>query len=192
MSMSSNGNNGIMDSLRVKRLSEKATLPTRGSPLSAGYDLASAEEKVIAPGQRAVVKTDLSIACPEGTYARIAPRSGLTVKKGIHVGAGVVDADYRGPVGVVLFNLGQEDFSIQVGDRIAQMILEEIKMVPVVDVGESDLDATERGSGGFGSTGVSGGPANKEPAEKKQRTVSPNTTLPDPAKTAPTSSEETN
>ena len=165
------------ESLRVKKLSEKATLPTRGSPLSAGYDLSSAEDKVIAPGARAIVKTDLSIACPEGTYGRVAPRSGLTVKKGIHVGAGVIDADYRGPVGVVLFNLGQEDFTIKEGDRIAQLILEEVKMVPVVDVGEADLDVTERGAGGFGSTGVSSN-LDKEPVEKKQRTVSP--ALPDP------------
>jgi dUTP pyrophosphatase len=149
-----NINNNMTECLRVKRLSDQATLPTRGSPLSAGLDLSSAEAKVIPPGGRAVVKTDLSIACPPGTYARVAPRSGLAVKHGIDVGAGVVDADYRGPLGVVLFNLGQEDFTIQVGDRIAQLILEEIKMVPVVDVGEGDLDATERGAGGFGSTGV--------------------------------------
>ena len=177
-----------MESLRVKRLSDKATIPTRGSPLSAGFDLSSAEEKTIAPGARAVVKTDLSIACPEGTYGRIAPRSGLTVKNGIHVGAGVVDADYRGPVGVVLFNFGEVEFSIKVGDRIAQLILEEVKMVPVVDVGDGDLDVTERGAGGFGSTGVSK-TVDKEPVEKKARTVSPNLTLPDPPAGNSTSTE---
>ena len=113
--------------------------------------------------------TDLSIACPPGTYGRVAPRSGLTVKNGIHVGAGVIDADYRGPVGVVLFNLGQEDFVIQVGDRIAQLILEKVCIATVEEVDE--LDSTVRGSGGFGSTGIS-------EILKKQRTISPNN-LPD-------------
>mmetsp|Transcript_25267 Transcript_25267/g.38798 ORF Transcript_25267/g.38798 Transcript_25267/m.38798 type:complete len:195 (+) Transcript_25267:211-795(+) len=148
--------------LLVKRLSTNAVIPTRGSDLSAGYDLSAAKAMTIAPGDRAVVPTDLSIACPAGTYGRVAPRSGLTVKKGIHVGAGVIDADYRGAVGVVLFNLGKEDFEIQPGDRIAQLVLEQVLMVPVVEV--EDLDKTVRGSGGFGSTGV---------ANKKQRTVSP-------------------
>ena len=149
--------------LRVKKLSAVATIPSRGSEWSAGYDLSSAKAMTIAPGERAIVPTDLSIACPAGTYGRIAPRSGLTVKKGIHVGAGVVDADYRGPVGVVLFNLGDKDFEINVGDRVAQLILEQIMMAPVEEVEE--LEETVRGSGGFGSTGVA--------SNKKQRTISP-------------------
>ena len=127
-------------------------MPQRGSPLSAGFDLASAENTVIKAGQRGIVKTDLSIACPAGTYARIAPRSGLAVKKFIDVGAGVVDADYRGPVGVVLFNFGAEDFVVEQGDRVAQLILEEICMADAVEV--ELLTDTERGEGGFGSTGV--------------------------------------
>merc|ERR1711862_510068 len=117
---------------------------------------------VVPSQQRRVVKTDLSIACPKGTYGRIAPRSGLAVKHGIDVGAGVVDADYRGPVGVVLFNFGDKDFTIEIGDRIAQLILEKICAdVEIVQV-EGELDDTKRGSGGFGSTGV-----------KKQRTDEP-------------------
>eukprot|EP00978_Attheya_sp_CCMP212_P014870 scaffold38130_cov63-Attheya_sp.AAC.4 len=151
--------------LQVKRLSENAVMPSRGSPFSAGFDLSSAEAKVIKAGARGVVKTDLSIACPAGTYARIAPRSGLAVKKGIDCGAGVVDADYRGPVGVVLFNFGEEDFVVEIGDRIAQLILEKVNMAPAVEVEE--LSETERGAGGFGSTGISG------EANKKQRTVTP-------------------
>ena len=124
--------------------------------------------QVIPAGGRGVVKTDISIACPAGTYARIAPRSGLAVKKGIDVGAGVVDADYRGNVGVVLFNFGTEDFTVDVGDRIAQLILEKVNMAPVVEVEE--LTETERGAGGFGSTGVKESDA---PQAKKQRTISP-------------------
>lgn len=104
-------------------------------------------------GDKAMVPTDLSIACPPGTYARIAPRSGLAVKNFIDVGAGVVDEDYRGPLNVVLFNFGKQDFVIKKGDRIAQLILEKIAMAEVLETEE--LDETVRGAGGFGSTGVS-------------------------------------
>lgn len=100
------------------------------------------------------MKTGLSIACPTGTYGRVAPRSGLAVKKFIDVGAGVIDADYRGEVGVVLFNFGVEDFFVTTGDRVAQLVLEQVCMVPAVEVEE--LSDTERGAGGFGSTGISG------------------------------------
>jgi dUTP pyrophosphatase len=154
----------FQESLRVKRLSDKAVLPTRGSEWSAGYDLSSAKALSIPPGGRAIVPTDLSIACPAGTYGRVAPRSGLTVKHGIHVGAGVIDADYRGPVGVVLFNLGDNEFHIQPGDRVAQLVLEQIMIVPVEEV--EALEETVRGSGGFGSTGIAA-------ANKKQRTITP-------------------
>ena len=152
MTMKLSSQNSRPPVLEVKRLSDNATIPTRGSPLSAGYDLASAEHTVIKAGSKGIVKTDLSIACPEGTYARIAPRSGLAVKKFIDVGAGVVDADYRGPVGVVLFNFGNEDFVVEKGDRVAQLILEKVSMAEAVETAE--LTDTERGAGGFGSTGV--------------------------------------
>ncbi|XP_011024411.1 PREDICTED: deoxyuridine 5'-triphosphate nucleotidohydrolase [Populus euphratica] len=138
--------------LRVKKLSENAVLPSRGSPLSAGYDLSSASKAKVPARGKALIPTDLSIAIPEGTYARIAPRSGLTWKHSIDVGAGVIDADYRGPVGVILFNHSDLDFEVKVGDRIAQLIIEKIVTPNVMEV--EDLDATVRGAGGFGSTGV--------------------------------------
>ncbi|KAL0017198.1 hypothetical protein SO802_004267 [Lithocarpus litseifolius] len=138
--------------LRVKKLSEKAVLPSRGSPLSAGYDLSSATETKVPARGKAFVPTDLSIAIPEGTYARVAPRSGLAWKHSIDVGAGVIDADYRGPVGVILFNHSDVDFKVKVGDRIAQLIIEKIMIPDVIEV--EDLDATVRGEGGFGSTGI--------------------------------------
>lgn len=138
--------------LRVKKLSEHATVPARASPHAAGYDLASAEDTVIPQRGKGLAKTDLAIAVPPGTYGRVAPRSGLALKKGIDVGAGVIDADYRGNVGVVLFNHGDEPFEIKRGDRIAQLILERI-VTPDVELVD-DLDATERGAGGFGSTGT--------------------------------------
>ena len=103
------------------------------------------------------MKTDLRIACPPGTYVRIAPRSGLAYKFGIDVGAGVIDADYRGPVGVILFNFGTDEFTIKRGDRIAQAILEQI-CIPsaIIDVPIDDElpNVGTRGDNGFGSTGI--------------------------------------
>ncbi|KAH3687869.1 hypothetical protein WICPIJ_001162 [Wickerhamomyces pijperi] len=144
------------ETLKIFKRSPLATTPTKGSPLSAGYDLyASAEALIPAKGQ-GLVSTDLTIICPIGTYGRVAPRSGLAVKNGISTGAGVVDADYRGEVKVVLFNHSDKDFSVVKGDRIAQLVLEKIVNAEVVELSEEELNKegeTERGSGGFGSTG---------------------------------------
>lgn len=101
----------------------------------------------------AQIKTDISISFPHGLYARVAPRSGLAWKNSIDVGAGVIDVDYRGTVGVILFNHSDVEFKIAAGDRVAQLILEHIYTPEVVEV--EDLDETERNAGGFGSTGVS-------------------------------------
>ncbi|CAL5225468.1 g8289 [Coccomyxa viridis] len=141
-----------ISTIRVKRLTPDAVLPKRGSAKAAGYDLASAQDTYVPARGKAVVKTGLSIAIPAETYARIAPRSGLAVKHFIDTGAGVVDEDYRGEVGVVLFNHSDVDFQVKKGDRIAQLILERIMTPEVEEV--DDLDATVRGSGGYGSTGV--------------------------------------
>jgi dUTP pyrophosphatase len=139
-------------SLLVKVLNVNAKIPNRGSDKAAGYDLSSAEETIIPPRGRKMVKTGIIISIPTGHYGRIAPRSGLTLKNGIDVGAGVIDEDYRGEVCVILFNHSDENFLINIGDRIAQLILEKIS-TPDVEVVNS-LDSTERGNGGFGSTGV--------------------------------------
>ncbi|KAK4283666.1 hypothetical protein QN277_000593 [Acacia crassicarpa] len=122
------------------------------SALSAGYDLSSAVETKVPARGKALVATDLSIAIPEGTYVHIAPHSEITLKHSIDVGAGVIDADYRGPIGVILFNHSNADFEVKVGDRIAQLIIERIVALEVEEV--ADLDSTARGEGGFGSTGV--------------------------------------
>uniref|UniRef100_A0A6S8H8H7 Deoxyuridine 5'-triphosphate nucleotidohydrolase n=1 Tax=Dunaliella tertiolecta TaxID=3047 RepID=A0A6S8H8H7_DUNTE len=140
-----------MDTLLVKKLSEFAVLPKRGSAGAAGYDLASAHECVVPARGRLVVPTDLSIKLPSGTYGRVAPRSGLAVKHFIDTGAGVVDEDYRGPLGVVLFNHSDADFKVNRGDRVAQLIIEKIATPEVQEV--ENLDDTARGSGGYGSTG---------------------------------------
>jgi dUTP pyrophosphatase len=154
----------------VKRLRPEASLPARGSSLAAGFDLASAEAVTVPKAGKAIVKTGLSLAVPKGTYARLAPRSGLAAKKMIDVGAGVVDSDYRGEVGVVLFNHGHEDFVVEAGDRIAQLVVEKVTMCGCKEV--ESLDQTARGSGGFGSTGVSVAKAaevSEVPETKKQR-----------------------
>ncbi|XP_018426552.1 PREDICTED: deoxyuridine 5'-triphosphate nucleotidohydrolase, mitochondrial [Nanorana parkeri] len=137
--------------LRFAKLSENAYTPTRGSARAAGYDLYSAYEYVIGPHDKAIVKTDIQICVPRGCYGRVAPRSGLAAKHFIDVGAGVIDEDYRGNVGVVLFNFGNESFKVNKGDRVAQLICESILYPDLEEV--KTLDETERGAGGFGSTG---------------------------------------
>ncbi|XP_061819890.1 deoxyuridine 5'-triphosphate nucleotidohydrolase, mitochondrial isoform X2 [Nerophis lumbriciformis] len=137
--------------LRFAKLSEHATAPSRGSAKAAGYDLYSAYDYSIGPLDKAIVKTDIQIAVPHGCYGRVAPRSGLAAKHFIDVGAGVVDEDYRGNVGVVLFNFGKETFEVKKGDRVAQLVCERICYPDLVEL--KTLDDTERGAGGFGSTG---------------------------------------
>ncbi len=137
--------------LKVMRLSDKARLPTRGSPFSAGMDLYSTVNLIIDPGKNAVVSTDIAIITPPGTYGRVAPRSGLATNHGINVGAGVIDIDYRGPLYVVLFNHSSVPFCICCGDRVAQLICEKIVYPTVEEV--TTLDCTTREKNGFGSSG---------------------------------------
>ena len=150
--------------LKVQKLSNNVALPKRSTAGATGYDLSAAHDCTIPASGKGLVKTGLAISFPTGLYARIAPRSGLALKKFIDVGAGVVDADYCGEVGVVLFNHGDQDFQVTMGDRIAQLILERIDTPPVQEV--QDLAGTVRGSGRFGSTGIG--------LEKKNDTGCPN------------------
>jgi dUTP pyrophosphatase len=112
--------------LQVKLLSPSAKTPTRGSPHAAGYDLYAAKEATVPRRGKVLVDLDISIAVPAGTYGRIAPRSGLASKHSIDTGAGVIDADYRGPVKVLLFNFSDDDFVVAVGERVAQLIVERV------------------------------------------------------------------
>lgn len=137
--------------MNVLLLDKHATVPVRSSSEAAGYDVCSIDDGYIDPGDRLLVRTGIALQVPIGTYGRIAPRSGLAVKYGIHVGAGVIDRDYRGEIRVLLCNLGRERFEFKRGDRIAQMVLEKIETPEVYTV--ESLDETSRGSGGFGSTG---------------------------------------
>ena len=138
--------------LRFAKLTQNAFAPHKGSKMAAGFDLRSAYEYKIPPRGKLVAKTDLAVSLPAGTYGRIAPRSGLAAKRHIDVGAGVVDADYTGNVGVVLFNHADEEFAIEKGDRIAQLICEKVAYPDLEEV--DSVEDTERGQGGFGSTGV--------------------------------------
>ena len=137
--------------LCFKKLSINATTPLRGSRHAAGFDLFSAESKQISPQSHAIVNTDIAIQLLPGTYGRIAPRSGLAAKHFIDVGVGVLDQDFRGSVAVILFNHNTEPFHVNIGDRIAQLIVEKICTPKLLEVEE--LDETERGVGSFGSTG---------------------------------------
>ena len=128
-------------------------LPTRQTPQSAGLDLHAKISTTIKPGERTLMPTGIRAALPFGFEAQIRPRSGLALKHGITVlnTPGTIDADYRGEIGVVLINLGSEDFTIQRGDRIAQMVIVKVEMANFTEVDE--LPDTRRGEGGYGSTG---------------------------------------
>ncbi|MFN2557256.1 MAG: dUTP diphosphatase [Nitriliruptorales bacterium] len=140
--------------LPVKRLDASVRLPSYAHPGDAGLDLYAAEEVGFAPGHRAAVRTGLALAIPEGWVGLVHPRSGLALQQGLTVlnAPGTIDAGYRGELKVLLVNLGAERVTISPGARIAQLLLQRVGRAHVV---ESDrLEETERGSGGFGSTGL--------------------------------------
>ena len=134
----------------------KHLVPHYETSASAGMDLRAHinEPITLKPLERAIIKTGLFIALPVGYEAQVRPRSGLAAKNGITVlnAPGTIDADYRGEIGVILVNLSNEDFIINDGERIAQLVIAQYKQATWVEV--DILDKTERGSGGFGSTGV--------------------------------------
>ncbi|XP_045454700.1 deoxyuridine 5'-triphosphate nucleotidohydrolase [Melitaea cinxia] len=138
--------------LKFTRLTENAFAPVKGSERAAGFDLKSAYEYIVPARGKELVKTDLQIELPHGCYGRVAPRSGLAVKNFIDVGAGVIDEDYRGNVGIVLFNHSDQDFVVKKGDRIAQLICEVIYYPELLEV--DSLTETKRANDGFGSTGT--------------------------------------
>jgi dUTP pyrophosphatase len=146
-----------MTTISVRRLPHNADLPLPAyeTPLSAGMDLRAAvtEPLTLAPGARALVPTGLAMALPAGFEAQIRPRSGLALKHGVTClnTPGTIDADYRGELQVLLINLGAEPFTIQRGERIAQMIVAPVTQATWALV--ESLDDTARGAGGFGSTG---------------------------------------
>ncbi|MGZ4344595.1 MAG: dUTP diphosphatase [Solirubrobacteraceae bacterium] len=141
-------------SLRVRRLDPRAVLPTRAYVGDAGLDLYALDDGVLGPGERASVRTGIAIEIPEGQAGLVLPRSGLARRHGISVvnAPGLIDAGYRGEIEVLLLNTDRlSSFSIEAGDRIAQLVIVSVQTPQVLEVDE--LALSERGSGGFGSTG---------------------------------------
>ena len=140
--------------LRFKRIHPDAVLPSYAHPSDAGMDVRSVEDLVLAPGRRALVHTGLVMLLPPGYEAQVRPRSGLALKSGVTVlnTPGTIDSGYRGEVGVILINLGDSEFQVRKGDKVAQLV---IAPVTQPEIAEADaVDETDRGAGGFGSTGV--------------------------------------
>ena len=142
--------------IRLKRLAhgEGLPVPAYATAGAAGMDVVAAEELDLMPGQRHAVATGFAMAIPDGYEVQVRPRSGLALKHGIGLvnAPGTVDSDYRGEIKIILINLGNEDFEISRGMRIAQMIIAPVLQVAIKPV--ESLDDTARGAGGFGSTGV--------------------------------------
>lgn len=139
------------EKIQFKKLDEQAILPTRGSDHAAGLDLYACKESVIPARGYLPISTGVAVAIPLGYYGRIAPRSGLAAKHGIDTLAGVIDSDYRGELICLLANHSDNDFEIKPGDRVAQFVIEAIIFPDPEFVPE--LPDTNRGDGGFGSTG---------------------------------------
>ncbi len=143
-----------MIELKLKKLSPLALIPQYQTSQSAGFDLHSIEDIVLLPGERKLISTGLSFEIPQGYEIQIRPRSGLAYKHGISVlnSPGTIDSDYRGEIKVLLINYSDEEFEIKLGDRIAQAIIQKVIQAQFIEV--DSLNNTERGDGGFGSTGV--------------------------------------
>lgn len=137
----------------VKLLGPNAKMPTRATGSAAGYDLYAAEKFTLMPGKRKLISTELTLEIPSGYEGQIRPRSGLALKSGVTVlnAPGTIDADYRGTVGVVLINHGEDPFTVNIGDRIAQLVVAKLSDLPLETV--QDVSSTDRAAGGFGSTG---------------------------------------
>ena len=140
--------------VKVLRSDPAAQLPAYAHPGDAGMDVFSVEDVVLPPGGRALVRTGLVMQLPPDAEAQVRPRSGLALKHGVTVlnAPGTIDAGYRGEVGVILINLGAEPFTVEKGMKIAQIVVSPVAQAEIVEV--ASVDATDRGAGGFGSTGI--------------------------------------
>ena len=141
-----------MDKAFVEKLSKKARLSTKTTNAAAGWDLYAAYSNVIPPGHGSLILTDLSTKLPPGVYGRITPRSGMTIMYGINIGAGVIDPDYRGNIGVYLFNHGKGIFGVKAGNRIAQIIFEKYLHDAKLVENRVTTEGTERDDKKFGSS----------------------------------------
>lgn len=137
--------------IKAKKLFPEAILPQAMRPGDAAMDFYSLKDYLIKVGERVIVETGVAIAIPDGFWGNIRDRGGLPAKHGIHTMGGVFDSNYRGDVSIIMVNLGQEDYQIKKGDRIAQMIIEKHEDIEIEEV--SDLDQTNRGESRFASSG---------------------------------------
>lgn len=140
-----------IDTIPIKKLHPEAQIPTKANSSDAGFDLYALESMVLPRQYHKLVKTGIAIAIPEGCVGLIWPRSGLSYKHGLDVLAGVIDAGYRGEVGVILYNTQYGDYRIDRGDRIAQLVIQKVENFSMIEV--SELETSERNKGGFGSSG---------------------------------------
>ena len=158
--------NGLLDKPQVifQKIDPTATLPEYAHPGDAGMDICSIENITIPVMQRKLIHTGLRARIPEGLEIQVRPRSGLALKHGITVlnTPGTIDSGYRGEIGVILANFGDKEFNVRKGDRVAQLVVSSFVSVRVLE-GDVDKDETDRGEGGFGSTGVSEGLNKEEP-----------------------------
>ena len=140
--------------VKVLRTDPAAQLPSYAHPGDAGMDVRSIEEVTLAPGARALIHTGLVLMLPPDAEAQVRPRSGLALKHGVTVlnTPGTIDAGYRGEVGVILINLGAKPFVVEKGMKIAQLVISRVTQADIVEV--ASVDETDRGAGGFGSTGI--------------------------------------
>jgi dUTP pyrophosphatase len=137
--------------IQILKLTDKAVVPTRANLDDAGWDIYSSEDISILPGERGVVSTSIAMSIPNGFVGLVWPRSGLAVKKGVDVFAGVIDSGYRGEIKVCLYNSSNEIFHISQKDRIAQMLIQAVSDFSLQET--ETLDSTQRGDEGFGSSG---------------------------------------
>lgn len=137
--------------VQIKKLSENAVTPTKAHPSDAGFDLVASKTTIIPANSRALIPTDIAMAIPNGYYGMVVGRSGNTIKRGLVGMTGVVDAGYRNGIGIMAFNLTQDDITIKQGERAGQIVLTPILNCEIEETEE--FDATERNQGGFGSTG---------------------------------------
>ena len=138
--------------IKVKKLSTSAITPTKANEFDAGWDLYASEDAIIDPSKTELISTDISFAIPEGYVGLIWDRSGMAAKRGLHRFAGVIDSGYRGEVKVCLWNSSDKYCVINAGERIAQILFQEVPSFTMVEV--NSLEDTDRGTGGFGSSGL--------------------------------------
>lgn len=143
-----------MVTIKIQKIKDNAIIPKYAHEGDAGVDLYSTEEYLIKPGERVLVSTGIKMAIPKGHEAQIRPKSGLALKHGLSIvnTPGTIDSGYRGEVGIIIINLGKEEYKIEKGKKVAQMVINQVEEATFEEVKE--LDETTRNEGGFGSTGL--------------------------------------